>query len=250
MGKKVRSPEQGERKSSDSREDALVSEAENEVQVNMETGEVIEPEEAPEEEPVVEEEPDTPEEEEGVEDVPPEQQAVKTEKEIEAFWRGMERYRQENADRVAKRAGDEAVDLVLCPACGDKIPGFVWNPDEVPPDPDHVAALRLYIGMPDLEQFEQAPDATGCPDCKSRGWVKTGSDVENFTLKQCSRCAGKGYIGTGITVLPETGFAANGATDPAPVAAAPPVETDLPPELEQYRAQGWMVVPPFSAAPG
>lgn len=222
---------------------------------NEEVGPVSDPaleqiEEPDEEEAHETPEPEPDEEEEAHEDQPPKEQAVKSEKEIEAFWRGMERYRQENADRVAKRAGDEAVDLVLCPCCGDKIPGFVWNPAEVPPDPDRVAALRMYIGMPDLEQFEQAPDATGCPDCKSRGWVKTGSDVENFTLKQCSRCAGKGYIGTGITVLPETGFAANGATDPAPVAAAPPVETDLPPELEAYRAQGWMVVPPFSATPG
>lgn len=227
-----------------------MSEAEPEVKVDMETGEVIDPDQPDEEPEQPLEEPDTEDEDTELEDVPPPEQAVKTEKEIEAFWRGMEKYRQENADRVSKRAGDEATDLVLCPCCGDRIPGFVWNPAEVPPDPDHVAAIREYIGMPNLDQFEQAPDATGCPDCKSRGWVKTGSDVENFTLKQCSRCAGKGYIGTGITVLPESGFAANGATDPAPVAAAAPVETDLPPELQAYRDQGWMVVPPFSAAPG
>lgn len=227
-----------------------MSETENE-EVDPVTDPALEQIEEPdEEEPPIFSDPEEDDEEEGVEDVQPEEQAVKTEKEVEAFWRGMEKYREENAARVAKRAGDEAVDLVLCPCCGDRIPGFVWNPAAVSPDPEHVAALRLYIGMPDLEQFEQAPDATGCPDCKARGWVKTGSDVENFTLKQCSRCAGKGYIGTGITVLPEAGFAANGATDPAPMAAPLPVETDLPPELEAYRAQGWMVVPPFTQAPG
>lgn len=227
-----------------------MSELENEAVEQAEPeAEQVESDEEPEEQPV-EEEAEPEDEEHAEEDVAPAEQAVKSDKEIEAFWKGMEKYRSENADRVAKRAGDEAVDLWPCPCCGDRIPGFVWNPAEVAPDPDHMAAIRDYIGMPNLDQFEQAPDATGCPDCKSRGWVKTGSDVENFTLKQCSRCAGKGYIGTGITVLPETGFAANGATDPAPAAAALPVETDLPPELQQYRDQGWMVVPPFSAAPG
>lgn len=227
-----------------------MSETENE-EVQPVTDPALEQIEEPdEEEPLTEEEPDTDEEEEGVEDVQPPEPTEKSPAQVAKFKRDMAKYREANAERVSKIAGDEAIDLVLCPACGDNIPGFVWNPVDTPPDYDHVSVLRLYIGLPDLDDFEQAPDATGCPDCKARGWVKTGSDVENFTLKQCSRCAGKGYIGTGITVLPETGFAANGATDPAPMAAPLPVETDLPPELEAYRAQGWMVVPPFTQAPG
>lgn len=227
-----------------------MSELENEpVEQAEPEAEQVEPDEELEEQPV-EEEAEPEDEEHAEEDVQPEQPAGMTESEIKQAQKKLDDLRKHVAKRMGDILGDDATIYTPCVICGETTPGWMLPPQLAPPDPETVATLRVYIGMPNLDQFEQAPDATGCPDCKAMGWVKTGSTVENFTVKQCSRCAGKGYIGTGITVLPETGFAANGATDPAPVAAAPPLETDLPPELEAYRQQGWMIVAPFSAAPG
>jgi hypothetical protein len=180
----------------------------------------------------------------GEEPVPGEEPSaeLRSEKEIEKAHKAIDKLREHVAGRVGAILGEDAQLLLPCPACGDEIPGFVWPPNEVPVPPDKVGALSVYIGLPDLNVLEDALDAIPCPDCRARGEVKTGSLVPGQTTKMCSRCVGKGWIGSGSFVSPEAGVT-NGTHVEQPV-FTPPAETALPPEAEALRRQGFLVIPP------
>jgi hypothetical protein len=202
-------------------------------------GDVPEPDEE-QDEPTDPQEPAEPD----AEPEPGEEQDVelRSEKEIEKAHKQIDKLREHVANRVGVILGEDANLLMPCPACGDEIPGFVWPPGAAPVPPEKVGALSAYIGLPDLNVLEDALDAIPCPDCRARGEVKTGSLVPGQTTKMCSRCVGKGWIGSGSFVSPETGTV-NGDHTEAPV-FTPPVETALPPEAEALRRQGFLVIPP------
>jgi hypothetical protein len=179
---------------------------------------------------------------EAPEDGSGEQAQMRSEKELEKAHKAIDKLREHVANRVGVILGEDAQVLLPCPACGDEIPGFVWPPDAAPVPPEKIGALSAYIGLPDLNVLENALDAIPCPDCRARGEVKTGSLVPGQTTKMCSRCVGKGWIGSGSFVSPETG-AGNGSPVETPAFTAP-VETALPPEAEALRRQGFLVIPP------
>jgi hypothetical protein len=205
----------------------------------VEPAEDAEPDEAAESE----EEPAGPQEPaEAPEDGSEEQAQMRSEKELEKAHKQIDKVREHVANRVGVILGEDAQILLPCPACGDEIPGFVWPPDAAPVPPEKIGALSAYIGLPDLNVLEDALDAIPCPDCRARGDVKTGSLVPGHTTKMCARCVGKGWIGSGSFVQPETGTTNGAQTEPAPF--VPPVETALPPEAEALRRQGFLVIPP------
>jgi hypothetical protein len=223
-------------------ETELTTEPTEPVEPTEEPTEPVEPTEPTEEptEPVEPTEPAVP----GEEPVPGEEQGaeLRSEKEIEKAHKAIDKLREHVAGRVGAILGEDAQLLLPCPACGDEIPGFVWPPSEVPVPPDKVGALSVYIGLPNLNELEDALDAIPCPDCRARGEVKTGSLVPAQTTKMCTRCVGKGWIGSGTVVRQEVGTT-NGS-DSAPTAVTPPAETALPPEAEALRRQGFLVIPP------
>jgi hypothetical protein len=201
--------------------------------------EPVEPTEEPTE-PAEPTEPTVP----GEEPVPGEEQGVemRSQKELEKSRKMIETLRKHVAGRLGDIMGDEAVFLIPCPVCGDGFPGHVFPPDVAPPDPETIGAVSAYIGLPDLTQLEDALDAIPCPDCRARGEVKTGSLVPAQTTKMCSRCVGKGWIGSGSFVSPETGTKNGSPTEQTTY--VPPTETALPPEAEALRRQGFLVIPP------
>src|SRR4051812_2504164 len=147
---------------------------------------------------------------------------LRSEKELERAFAKIDKLREHVANRLGAIMGEDAQALEQCPLCGDGMPGFVWPAGTVPLTPEKVGAVSVYIGLPDLSVLEDALDAIPCPDCRARGEVKTGSLVPGQTTKMCSRCVGKGWIGSGSFVQPETGTT-NGS-DAAPAPFVPPAE--------------------------
>src|SRR5689334_9475015 len=138
-----------------------------------------EPIEEPEQEPETPSEPDEEEEEqEGTpepqepEETPEEQPQGLSEKELEAGRKKLEREQERHANRVSEIMGDEAVHLERCPLCSDFVDGWVFP--QIPPE-EIVQKVRVFIGMPDLSNYQQAKDARQCPDCAGLGVVLSGS---------------------------------------------------------------------------
>jgi hypothetical protein len=167
---------------------------------------------------------------------------MRSEKELEKAFKAIDKLREHVANRLGVIMGEDAQALEPCPVCGDSMPGFVWPAGTVPLSPEKVGAVSAYIGLPDLTAYQDARDAKQCPDCKGLGDVKTYSLVPGNTIKMCSLCVGKGFVGTGVVIQPEVGIVT--VTNGELPAFAPPVETALPPEAEALRRQGFLVIPP------
>lgn len=46
----------------------------------------------------------------------------------------------------------------------------------------------------DPNQYPEAPDKEGCPECDALGFVRTGSRNPNAMVMPCSKCQGNGFI--------------------------------------------------------
>lgn len=164
------------------------------------------------------------------------------EKEIEARYQRLGNENARHARRVSEIMADDATALIQCPVCMDGIAGWIYPPDVAPLPDEAVARIRQVIGLPDLTTFEDATDASQCPACKGLGKVKTGSNVPGYEVKECGRCASRGWISLGVPV--------NGAVLEEPageIMTGPtvyPVENDDP-QVRQLRQRGFTVIPPM-----
>lgn len=202
------------------------------------------PEDGPED-PDMEPPPGTPEYEgeppaEGEPEPEPQAAAPLTEKDLERIHVKMEKYRDDNAERIARILGGEFEHAVPCPLCSHFSPGYIGLVD-VPPDA--IPLMRAILGMPDLSSFVSDPHSSACPTCEGRGQTLTGSLVPEHETRTCPTCMGTGYRATNSAP-------ANGPPDAEgePVMTGPlhVVDEDGDPAIAALKARGFQVFPPLS----
>jgi hypothetical protein len=162
-----------------------------------------------------------------------------TERELEANHRKIETARKNFYNRISEIMGEDAQQLVECPACSYFVPGLIF-PVEF--DDSVKVALWSYMGLPDPNYYEDAPDRRQCPTCKGKTKVKTGSLDSVWALGKCRTCGGKGFVDDLLPVQIDNDT--NGALPDAPFEVAPPMPEDEA-WIEAARARGYTIVPPF-----
>ena len=175
---------------------------------------------------------------------PDEQPQGLSEKEIEQAHKKLAKLRETTAGRVSDIMGEAALGLIPCPACSDVAPGFVWHPDAGPVSDEAAAGMRQLLGIGTPQQLKRHSAFQTCDACDGEGFIDTGSRREGYESAVCPGCTGKGYLSFGE--LPVTAQA-NGNTETEPIPTGPTVYgTELPPEAQALRDQGWVVSPPIT----
>ena len=175
---------------------------------------------------------------------PDEQPQGLTEKEIEQAHKKLAKLRETTAGRVSDIMGEAALGLIPCPACSDVAPGFVWHPDAGPVSDEAATGMRQLLGIGTPQQLKRHSAFQTCDACDGEGFIDTGSRREGYESAVCPGCSGKGYLSHGeLPVTPQ----ANGSIEHEPIPTGPTVYgTELPPEAQALRDQGWVVSPPIT----
>lgn len=166
-----------------------------------------------------------------------------TEAEIEKVGKQLEALRKHVARKVGDIFGEDAVALIPCPLCGDDAPGHVWMqiPGEV--KDEAMARVHAWLGIASPVELEAHPNAELCPTCKGKGQVRTPSQVPGYDVVDCPNCAATGRVLTqAAPPSQQTGPLA--PVQQLPVAPANG-GSDLPPELQALKDEGWMIAPPI-----
>lgn len=166
------------------------------VEVDPETGEILEPVE-PEED-----------EDEGAD-----ARAART-GDVEQASKKLENEARRHGNRVEEIMGPDFEALAPCELCWPLAPGFRWDRA---PDETTTNNVRIVIGLPDVSNFAPSATERQCDDCRGLGKVRTGSTVPGQETASCDACKGKGYVGTrprqnGGEAVADTPAAENGAT--------------------------------------
>ncbi len=188
--------------------------------------------------------PESPDGQDEQEATPDEQPQGLTEKEIEQAHKKLAKLRETTAGRVSDIMGEAALGLIPCPACSDVAPGFVWHPDAGPVSDEAAAGMRELLGIGTPQTLKRHSAFQTCDACDGEGFIDTGSRREGYESAVCPGCSGKGYLSHGeIPVFAQ----ANGNTEQEPIPTGPTVYgTELPPEAQALRDQGWVVSPPIT----
>lgn len=96
--------------------------------------------------------------------------------------------------KVVEILGADLAGFETCPLCEPFYPGIRLP---IPLTADTTAALRIILGMPARENFQQDRFSTNCTDCRGLGKVLTGSSVEQYATATCLTCKGKGWVPVG-----------------------------------------------------
>lgn len=115
----------------------------------------------------------------------------RTQKEIEAVQRALEKQADRHTKRVREIMGDDFAMLVPSPV--DWTPGFIFNVPGMLPDDEQVAAFDAILGRGAHADLREAEDAEGCDKCNALGEVLTGSRKPGQETKPCSACTGTGW---------------------------------------------------------
>ena len=163
-----------------------MSETEYEVDEN---GEVIEPTPDTEEEAAAEAE-----EEAAPEQEPEPEPEGLSEKEIEAIFKKINTAHAAYTRKVGDAMGDEAVNLLPCPVCGEAVPGFV-DKRSVGQFPDEIRRqVMRFLGFATEQDYEPSQAHRVCGSCVGKGKVTTGSAVPSHETITCPACKGYGYV--------------------------------------------------------
>lgn len=90
--------------------------------------------------------------------------------------------------------GPELAGFEVCPLCEPFYPGLRLP---IPLTADTAAKLRVILGLPARDNFQQDRFSTTCIDCGGLGKVLTGSKVEQYATVTCLACKGRGWIPVG-----------------------------------------------------
>jgi hypothetical protein len=219
------------------------------AEINMETGEVTEPEE-PVEEPV-----EAPGEDEDEAEEP--QEATESEAvSFDTMSEGEQRKVLDKLDREAERHTkrlqeimvEDALMLLPCELCNPRTAGWV---DLAAVTPELRQRVRIMIGDREPVKREHDRYSRRCEACDGEGTVDTGSKVEGQKELPCIDCAGKGWLNIGPERLgvrpaaPALAIAPNGPTAPEPPAAP---DAGLSPEeqaaYDLLRSKNFAVIAP------
>lgn len=204
-----------------------------------------EPEEKPEHIDGDDETPEPPAEPEPTAEAP-----AMDEKAIEKAHRDAEKLRKDVAGRVSRIFGEDVVHMVECPLCSETAPGWLWDPQKVELQDDHLARVLLALGVVGPKRLKHDPYRVTCPTCDGEGQLETGSKVPGMNVIDCETCAKKGWVDSRqnapvVSITPTTSTT---------TALTGPLHYTPPPEQEQYdddpavqslRDRGFLVVAPI-----
>lgn len=140
------------------------------------------------------------------------------EKGFDKVAKGAKRY----VSLVASVAEDLGQPLLQCPVCLPQIPGFVFDPSQVPLAQAQLDGIKDLLGESHQPVLKQSPDAEPCNRCDGWGRLLTGSNVPNQQIIQCKVCRGRGWTGPEADLHP---------SEVPALAAVPNVEHDLPGDM-------------------
>lgn len=146
-----------------------------------------------------------------------------THEEIEKRLAQIDKAAEQYAAKVARIMGEDFA--MLMPSPFDWKPGFIFNPEVQPPDPEQVAAMQAFLGLADEAEMKDAPDAQPCEACNALGRVKTGSRVAGQETKPCIACGGSGWRAKVTAATPAPSFSVG---TPAGVI---PLQPNQPPQV-------------------
>lgn len=126
--------------------------------------------------------------------------APRTQKEIEAIQRALEKEAERHDKRVREIMGDDYAMLVPSPV--DWTPGYIFNVEGMQPDDDALAMLDAILGRGAAADFAPAEDAQACDKCHALGKTLTGSRVPGQETKPCVSCGGSGWVAKMAEVAP------------------------------------------------
>lgn len=169
---------------------------------------------------------------------------LRTDKELERAYKAIAKLRETVASRLGQIMDGDEVGLIECPLCASFAPGWLWPPDVVPLDADAVHKTRAVLGMPDVSGYKTSTAYVMCDVCDGLGSVLTGSKVPGREAANCPKCGTNGYVMTSDAIAATA--PPNGA-QPEPIATGPTVYgTELPPDLQRYKDDGWLIAPPVN----
>lgn len=169
-----------------------------------------------------------------------EQAQAASEREIEQQQKALDRATKSYLDKLKATLGDDLSGFQPCPLCADGWPGIRLP---VMPEPAQLAAVKVAIGEDPDPPLVGDTYSRPCDKCEGHGKVATGSHVPGHKSVLCLDCGGKGYIAVGTERdSPQPAVANGGQTPPL----AQPLEGDPPrtPEEETLRQLGAIVVWP------
>jgi hypothetical protein len=237
-----------------------MSETEVPEGVDPETGEVIVDDDPDQDEGVEEEEVGEPNPDQAGDDAESEReaelaadqqaqaQAQQTEDaQIEKNTKALNRAAQNYIKKVVETLGPDLEGMQTCPLCAEHWPGLRFP---VMPAPEHLAAVRVAIGLDPGDNLKPDPYARRCDTCD--GWMRTdsGSRGSGQGSLQCWDCQGRGWVPVGDERRDGAITVSNGQTN-----SAGPVDIVTgraePPEVAALKELGYIVVdpPPPPAVP-
>lgn len=143
--------------------------------------------------------------------------APQTEAEIEKARKQLANEAIRHRNRLGEIMGSDADELVPCVLCSPSLAG--WRYD-VAPDEAVTKAVRVVIGLPDLENYRPSPTEAVCDTCGGLGRVRTFSLVAGEEHKKCDPCNGRGWVTTRARTNPDDAIAPSsdgGESAPAPI---------------------------------
>lgn len=126
----------------------------------------------------------------------PDEPEARSEKEIEAVWKKVEKSATTWRNALSRYLGEQANDLYTCPMCDERTPGYFG--DDLIREPQNRMRERLFETLsvePDAE-YRKAQHASECGDCSGLGEVLSGSRVPNHVRIPCPGCRGVGFVTT------------------------------------------------------
>lgn len=230
-----------------------MSEQEQEVQIDPETGEVLD---SPDDAEAAEEA--EAEQSEPAEDDAQDSADAERERELAAERQQVEQAQQaeeaaiEKNTKALNRAADTYIKKVVdtlgeglegmetCPLCAETWPGLRFP---VMPSPENLARVRVAIGLEPGDNLRSDNYSRTCDDCEGWGFTDSGSKVPGQTKLTCYRCGGRGWVPVGTereggSVTGEPG----GNVVPMPALQDNP--SNDPPEVDRLKQLGYIVVAP------
>ena len=152
------------------------------------------PDQEPEEEPIEPEEEPEPE---------PAPSGKLTPEQLDKGFKAVDRRQESYTKFVTDFAAEADQPLARCPVCLPNVPGFVFDPAQVPWAEYQAEAARFILGKPPIGEYPLDTQAATCTTCEGYGKVRSGSKVHDQEVLKCLNCNGRGWVGPRATRQPD-----------------------------------------------